>query len=122
MPRDKRGWRVAPAPDGRGTPAQPPPTPPHRLRGFWIFVLVLLGAQLAVGARRPARQRQPRVTVPFSPYFLNQVQAGEVKSISSKGDTIQGTFTSKMRYPADDKTRRRRRCSRREVPTFWNNR
>ena len=42
MPRDKRGWRVAPAPDGRGMPDEHKPRPPHRLRGFWIFVLVLL--------------------------------------------------------------------------------
>ena len=43
------------------------------------------------------------MTVPFSPYFLTQVQAGHVKSISSKGDTIQGTFTTKLRYPPTDK-------------------
>jgi hypothetical protein len=30
MPRDKQGWRVAPAPDGRGTPEEHKPTPPHR--------------------------------------------------------------------------------------------
>ena len=42
MPRDKQGWRVAPAPDGRGLPDQHKPTPPHRLRSFWIFVIVLL--------------------------------------------------------------------------------
>ena len=40
--------------------------------------------------------------MPFSPYFIQQVQAGKVESISSKGDTIKGTFTSKVRYPADD--------------------
>ena len=38
MPRDKQGWRVAPAPDGRGTPDEHKPRPPHRLRGFWLFV------------------------------------------------------------------------------------
>ena len=39
---------------------------------------------------------EPRVKVPFSPYFLKQVEAGKVKSISSKSDTIQGTFTQKV--------------------------
>ncbi len=32
MPRDKRGWQVAPAPDGRGMPEQTPQRPagtPH---------------------------------------------------------------------------------------------
>ena len=43
MPRDKRGWRVAPAPDGRGMPEQAPRGPPaHRRPGFLWFVLVLV--------------------------------------------------------------------------------
>src|SRR5579864_4847521 len=42
MPQDKGGWRVAPAPDGRGMPEEHRPPPPHRLRAFWIFFLVLL--------------------------------------------------------------------------------
>jgi hypothetical protein len=33
---------VAPAPDGRGTPEEHKPPPPHRLRGFWIAVIALL--------------------------------------------------------------------------------
>ena len=44
---------------------------------------------------------EPRVKVPFSPYFLNQLDAGKVKSIDSKGDTIKGTFKSKQRYPPE---------------------
>ena len=50
MPRDQHGWRVAPAPDGRGMPDQHKPRPPHRLRGFWIFVLVLTSAAAATGS------------------------------------------------------------------------
>ena len=43
LPRDKRGWQVAPSPDGRGMPehADTPP-PPHRTRGFLWFVIALL--------------------------------------------------------------------------------
>ena len=44
MPRDKRGWRVAPAPDGRGMPDEHKPPPPHRWRGFWIFAALVLAA------------------------------------------------------------------------------
>ena len=40
-----------------------------------------------------------RVKVPFSPYFVSEVQAGQVASIASKGDTIQGTFKAAVRYP-----------------------
>jgi hypothetical protein len=42
MPSDEGRWRVAPAPDGRGMPDEHKPRPPHRWRGFWIFVAVLV--------------------------------------------------------------------------------
>src|SRR5437868_2669962 len=120
MPRDEGGWQVAPAPDGRGMPEQHRPQPPHRLRGFWIFVLVLLAVNwISVLAFQPPGQ--PRVKVPFSPYFLAQVQGGEVKSISSKGDTINGTFTTKLRYPPNDAKATPTKLFSTEVPTFWNN-
>src|SRR5579859_4243682 len=91
MPQDKGGWRVAPAPDGRGMPEEHKPPPPHRLRGFWIFFLVLLALNwISVLVAQPTGQQ--RVKVPFSPYFLNAVQQGQVKSISSTSDTIDGTF------------------------------
>jgi cell division protease FtsH len=120
MPRDKQGWRVAPAPDGRGMPEHHKPRPPHRLRGFWIFFVVLLALNwISVLVFQPAGQ--PRVKVPFSPYFVQQVQAGQVKSISSKGDTIQGTFAAKVRYPASDKKAIATTLFSTQVPSFWNN-
>jgi cell division protease FtsH len=121
MPRDKQGWRVAPAPDGRGMPEQHKPRPPHRLRGFWIFVVVLLAVNwLSVLLIQPSSS-QPRVKVPFSPVFLQQLDQGKIKSISSKGDTIQGTFTTKLRYPPDDSKATPTTLFSTEVPTFWNN-
>jgi cell division protease FtsH len=119
MPRDRGGWQVAPAPDGRGTPEQHLPRPPHRLRGFWIFVLVLLAVNwISVLAFQPPGQ--PRVNVPFSPYFLTQVQSGQVKSISSKGDSIQGTFATKVRYPVSDTKATPTTLFATQVPAFWN--
>jgi cell division protease FtsH len=120
MPRDKQGWRVAPAPDGRGMPEERKPPPPHRWRGFWVFLIVLLAVNwLSVLLVQPAAQ--PRVTVPFSPYFLQQVEAGNVKSISSKGDTIQGTFATKVRYPPGDQKATATTLFTTQVPSFWNN-
>jgi len=119
MPRDKQGWRVAPAPDGRGLPDQHKPTPPHRLRGFWIFVIVLLAINwLSVLLFQPGSE--PRVRIPFSPYFLQQVQDHKVKSITSTGSTVDGTFTAKVKYPADDKDATPTTLFVTEVPTFWN--
>jgi cell division protease FtsH len=101
-------------------PEQHKPRPPHRLRGFWMFALVLLAVNwISVLVFQPAAQ--PRVKVPFSPYFLSQLQAGEVKSISSRGDTIQGTFTTKLRYPPSDNKATATTLFSTEVPTFWNN-
>jgi cell division protease FtsH len=118
MPRDKGRWRVAPAPDGRGMPDEHKPTPPHRMRAFWIFFLVLLAINWT--ALLMARSSgEPRVKVPFSPYFLNQVQAGHVESISSKGDTIKGTFTTKLVYPPGSHTAKPTTRFSTEVPTFW---
>ena len=119
IPRDEKGgWQVAPAPDGRGTPDQHKPTPPHRLRGFWIFVAFLLALNIiSAVAFQPGGQ--PRVKVPFSPYFLQQVEAGDVKSISSKDNVIDGTFTTKQRYPATSTTATPTTLFSTEVPTFW---
>jgi cell division protease FtsH len=119
MPRDKQGWRVAPAPDGRGMPEEHKPPPPHRWRGLWIFFLILLAVNwLSVLIVQPSSQ--PRVTVPFSPYFMNQLQAGEVSSISSTSGAINGTFKAKVRYPANDKNATPTTLFATQVPSFWN--
>ncbi|MGO9902570.1 MAG: ATP-dependent zinc metalloprotease FtsH [Solirubrobacteraceae bacterium] len=118
MARDKGGWQVAPAPDGRGMPEQHKPPPPHRWRGFWYFVLGLLVLNwVSVLFFQPPGE--PRVKVPFSPYFVQAVQAGDVKSISSTGDTIQGTFTTKVRYPPDDTKATKTTLFSTQVPSFW---
>jgi cell division protease FtsH len=118
--RDDRGWRVAPAPDGRGAPDPPKPKPPHRSRWFlWLAAGLLalnLGSVFLLGPKG-----QPRVRVPFSPYFLSQVEGGKVISIASKGDTIQGTFKSPVRYPSADGGATPTTLFATEVPSFWNN-
>jgi cell division protease FtsH len=120
MPHDKQGWRVAPAPDGRGMPDQHKPRPPHRLRGFWIFVILLLAVNwISVLIAQPSGQ--PRVKIPFNPTFLSEVQTGKVKSISSKGDTVDGTFTTKVRYPPSDTKTTPTTLFSTQVPVFWNN-
>jgi cell division protease FtsH len=121
MPRDKRGWHVAPAPDGRGMPEQAPSGPPmHRRQWFLWFVLGLLALNwLSLLFFQPSTA-QPRVTIPFNPVFLQDVQAGQVKSILTKGDTVEGTFTTKLRYPPSSKTATPTTQFKTEIPSFWN--
>jgi cell division protease FtsH len=121
LPRDKRGWQVSPAPDGRGMPEHAPTGPPaHRRPGFLWFVLILLAVNWASYFFFQPKAGEQRVTVPFSPYFLQQVKTGQVSSISSKGDTIQGKFAAKQRYPASDKKATPTKLFATEVPSFWN--
>jgi cell division protease FtsH len=121
MPRDKRGWHVAPAPDGRGMPEPAPSGPPaHRRPGFLWIVLALFAINLVSVFFFQPSSAPPRVTVPFNPYFLQQVQADQVKSISTKGDTVEGTFRTKLRYPPTSKKATTTTLFATQIPTFWN--
>src|SRR5262249_7107514 len=120
--RDPGGWGVAPAPDGRGTPEPPAQQPPHRRPRFWMVVVAILALNLLISVliSHPSSS-EPRVKVPFSPYFLTQVDKGEVKSITSKNDSIQGTFKHHVKFPPDDKSAKSTTLFSTEVPAFWDN-
>ncbi|MGO9487500.1 MAG: ATP-dependent zinc metalloprotease FtsH [Solirubrobacteraceae bacterium] len=121
LPRDKRGWQVAPAPDGRGMPERAPTgPPPHRRPAFLWFVLILLAFNVLSVALFQPSTGETRVTVPFSPYFVEQVKAGRVSSISSKGDTIEGNFATKLTYPSNDSKAQPTKLFATQVPSFWN--
>jgi cell division protease FtsH len=100
-------------------PEQAQSRPAHRRPGFLWFVLALIALNwVSVLLTQPSGQ--PRVTVPFSPDFLAQVQAGQVSSIATKGDSVQGTFKTKQRYPPNSKTATPTTLFATEIPTFWN--
>jgi cell division protease FtsH len=84
------------------------------------FVAALLAFNLAsVFLISPGGQ--PRVKVPFSPYFLSELQSGRVASIASTGDTIQGTFKSAVSYPPGNTKATSTTLFATQVPSFWNN-
>ena len=77
-----------------------------------MFGLVLLAINYYAGSR--ATQAPPRVRVPYSPFFLQQVTDGHVVSITSKGTAIQGTFSKAERYHGSKATK----SFQTEIPAF----
>ena len=79
---------------------------------WWIaFAVGLLAINILVGSMAT---RDDRVRVPYSPFFLEQVDAGHVEEITSKGTAIQGTFTDPQRYGDSDPASE----FETEIPTF----
>jgi cell division protease FtsH len=102
-------WRVDPAPDGRGAPKPKPPMLPFSFRRFLTILAVLLVANyLFVAIFAPEAERK---RIPYTPTFTHQIEKGNVKEISSKGDTVQGDFRKKFAGAQHFET---------EVPTFAN--
>ncbi|HEY1712371.1 MAG TPA: ATP-dependent zinc metalloprotease FtsH [Solirubrobacteraceae bacterium] len=96
----QNGWRVTPAPDGRGAGGQQRPPSPSRSR-WWIvagIVVFLLAINLWVSSE--TLQPNKPTQIPYSPQFLDQVQTDNVATISSTGDSISGTFKKGITYPA----------------------
>src|SRR3954447_11680155 len=108
---DQRKDASPPAP--RGSSPNKPQQPRFRPSTRWIvFAAVLLALNFYFGTR--ATEPSSRVRDPYSPFFLDQVKAGHVKQITSKGTAIQGLFTQKESYSGSKPTTR----FRTEVPAF----
>jgi cell division protease FtsH len=102
-------------------PERPPPAPtaPQKPRfrigrGWILLAVVLLILNFYLGSR--ANSPASRLRIPYSPTFLQQVQAGHVASITSKGTSIQGVFTRPQTYAGSRPTNR----FGTEIPTFAN--
>src|SRR6187200_1274398 len=90
-------WRVSPAPDGRGgQPEEKPPfIPRDRPWLWWLFAALLLLNLVFVFATAGSTTR---TRVPYQPFFVAQLQAGNVKSISSLQDSVDGQLKRAVRY------------------------
>jgi cell division protease FtsH len=113
-PTDVRAKDTPPPAPGASSPPDAP-RPWYRLGMRWIvFFIALLAINVFVSSR--AMEPQSRVRVPYSPFFLQQVKAGNVDEITSKGTDIQGTFTKELTYQDSKPTTR----FRTEIPAFAN--
>src|SRR5919201_3787918 len=109
----REGTSPPPAPRG-STPNGKGPSFRPGMRWVAFFLLLLaLNVFLTTRATGPAA----RVRVPYSPFFVDQVRAGHVLSITSKGTAIQGSFTQKESYAGSKPTM----VFQTEIPAFANN-
>ena len=95
-PKTDSGWRVDPAPDGRGAPARskPPMIPRGRLFIWSALALLALNLVISFATGRP----DERERVPYQPFFVDQVEAGNVEEISSRADSIEGELSSEATF------------------------
>ncbi|HEY7633146.1 MAG TPA: ATP-dependent zinc metalloprotease FtsH [Thermoleophilaceae bacterium] len=88
----KQPWKVE---GHKQEPQQQRIMPPPRSR-FWWFVIGALALNIILSFALSPKPSRP--SVPYT-LFYKQVQAGNVKEISSKGEEIQGDFKEAVKYP-----------------------
>src|SRR5918997_5088349 len=93
-----------------GAPERPPMIPWSPRRFITILAVLFLLNWLIVAVFAPAEER---ITVPYNPTFLEQVRKGNVKEISSTGDTVKGEFDREVTREGDTA-----KNFETEIPTF----
>src|SRR5712691_1624919 len=107
---------VPPPPARKPPTPTPTPTPPRFRVAWWVTTSIIGLLLLNYWAASMATQTAARVRIPYNPVFLQDVQAGKVKEIVSKGTAIQGTFKQPERYAKSKPTTR----FSTEIPAFAN--
>ena len=81
-------------------------------RFLLILALLFFLNWLIVAIFAPGEER---IRVPYNPTFLTEVRQGNVKEISSRGETVQGEFREQVTYEEEEAKR-----FETEIPTFAN--
>src|SRR2546423_3182799 len=95
---DRRPGRAEGHPEGDSEPGAPQRRSllPQAGRRLWTVLLALLVVNFVLSLALSGKAE--RLSVPYT-LFYHQVQQGNVREISSKGDEIQGSFRVAVRYP-----------------------
>jgi cell division protease FtsH len=88
-----------------------------RSRAFLAFLVGLIALNLLISFLTGGPEERPRV--PYQPFFLEQVEAGNVRSIASQEDSIEGELKRPATYdpPGEDGPRQILRFET-QVPAF----
>ena len=113
------GWRVTPAPDGRGAKQPGRPSRPSRSR-WWIAAVVIGLFAVNLWVSSLALKGNAPIKIPYYPTFLKQVTLHNVQSINSKNDAITGTLKTAIRAPGTT-TGTGSTSFTTQVPSFANN-
>jgi cell division protease FtsH len=97
-----------------GAPRKPPMLPWSPRRFLIILALLFFLNWAIVAIFAPAEER---IQVPYNPNFLQQVRNGNVKEISSTGETVQGEFKKEVKFEGNTSKQ-----FKTQIPTFANNR
>jgi cell division protease FtsH len=93
-------------------PQKPPMLPWSGRRFLLILAVLFLLNWLIVAIFAPAEER---IQVPYNPTFLQEVRERNVEEISSRGETVQGTFREQVRHEGEEAEK-----FETEIPTFAN--
>jgi cell division protease FtsH len=87
-----------------------------------VRLLVVVGALFLLNYWLASRYvpEKPRLRIPYSPLFVQEVQKKNVVRITSKGTAIQGDFRNAVRYPESGKGSQSSTRFSTEVPAFAN--
>ncbi|MHB8694086.1 MAG: ATP-dependent zinc metalloprotease FtsH [Solirubrobacteraceae bacterium] len=100
------GWRITPAPDGRGGDKKPAAPKPRGPNARWLVALLVLGLLgLNIWISSEALKPNARVRIPFYPTFSQQVDSKNVLGISTTTDNkVQGQFNHKVTFQGNQPT------------------
>jgi cell division protease FtsH len=97
-----------------GAPKKPPMIPWSPRRFLVILATLFIVNWAIVQLVAPPEKR---IQIPYNPTFLDQVRNGNVKEISSTGDTVKGEFRQEAKYKGESA-----KDFETEIPTFANDR
>jgi cell division protease FtsH len=85
---------------------------------FIAFLVGLLAINIVISLLTAGPASRPRV--PYQPFFVNQVKAGNVEEITSTGESIEGTLKNEVTYtpPGDGDPVKVDKNFKTEVPSF----